>query len=88
MPSGDTTFSIELVDRVPPSEQVTLYFESADIDDDYERLRRVGIAFESPPTQMRWLWSAARMRDPDGHKLCLFRAGENRKNPPWRLPRD
>jgi hypothetical protein len=26
------------------------------------------------------------MRDPDGHRLRLFHAGEKRKHPPWRLP--
>jgi hydroxymethylpyrimidine/phosphomethylpyrimidine kinase len=25
------------------------------------------------------------LRDPAGNQLCLFRAGENRRNPPWRL---
>lgn len=85
-PTGDGTFSVDLVDRIPESEAVTIYFESDEIDSDYERLRRVGIEFEHPPTDMPWLWREARMRDPDGHRLCLFHAGENRKNPPWRLP--
>jgi catechol 2,3-dioxygenase-like lactoylglutathione lyase family enzyme len=85
-PNGESTFSIELVDQVSEPEQVTLYFESDQIDGDYERLRRDGIAFESPPADMPWLWKEARMTDPDGHRLCLFHAGENRKNPPWRLP--
>jgi len=84
-PAGESTFSIELVDEVPGSEQVTLYFESEDVDGDYERLRGIGIEFEHPPTDMPWIWREARMRDPNGHRLCLFRAGENRKNPPWRL---
>ncbi len=35
---------------------------------------------------MPWLWREARLRDPDGHRLCLLRARENRKHPPWRLP--
>jgi hypothetical protein len=34
---------------------------------------------------MPWLWREARLRDPDGHRVCLYRAGQNRKNPPWRL---
>jgi catechol 2,3-dioxygenase-like lactoylglutathione lyase family enzyme len=84
-PNGDSTFSVELVDQVCDSEQVTLYFESDQIDDDYERLRRADITFETSPTEMPWLWREARLTDPDGHKLCLFHAGENRRNPPWRL---
>jgi catechol 2,3-dioxygenase-like lactoylglutathione lyase family enzyme len=86
-PTGDSTFSIDLVDQIPASEQVTLYFESDEIDRDYERLRDAGIEFEQSPTDMPWLWREARLRDPDGHRLCLFHAGENRKSPPWRLPR-
>jgi hypothetical protein len=26
------------------------------------------------------------LRDPDGNILCLYHAGDNRRNPPWRLP--
>jgi catechol 2,3-dioxygenase-like lactoylglutathione lyase family enzyme len=85
-PTGDSTFSVDLVDQVPVSEQVTVYFESDDIDGDYERLRLLGIEFEHPPTDMPWLWRETRLRDPDGHRLCLFHAGGNRKDPPWRLP--
>lgn len=85
-PTGDSTFSVDLVDHVPVSEQVTLYFESDDLDRLYERLCQLGIDFEHPPTDQPWLWREARLRDPDGHRLCLFHAGESRKNPPWRLP--
>jgi catechol 2,3-dioxygenase-like lactoylglutathione lyase family enzyme len=84
-PVGDSTFSVERVDDVLGSEQVTLYFESEDVDGTYERLRSQGIEFEHPPTDMAWLWRESRLRDTDGHRLCLFHAGENRRNPPWRL---
>jgi len=85
-PDGESTFSVDLVDEVADPEQVTLYFESEGVDDDCERLRGAGIEFEHPPTDMPWLWREARLRDPDGHRLCVFHAGGNRKNPPWRLP--
>ena len=85
-PDGGSTFSVDLVDDVSEAEQVTVYFESDEIDAVHEGLRRAGIKFEHPPTDMPWLWREARLRDPDGHRLCIFRAGENRKNPPWRLP--
>jgi hydroxymethylpyrimidine/phosphomethylpyrimidine kinase len=26
------------------------------------------------------------LRDPAGNAVCLFHGGENRRNPPWRLP--
>jgi catechol 2,3-dioxygenase-like lactoylglutathione lyase family enzyme len=84
-PDGDSTFSVELVDTVPASEQVTVYFESDDLDGTYRRLRDKGIQFEQAPEDMPWLWRESRLRDPDGHKLCLFHGGENRRNPPWRL---
>jgi len=84
-PAGESTFSVELVDSVPPSEQVTVYFECEDLDDEYERLRSAGVEFDQPPTDMPWLWREARLRDPDGHRLCLFHAGKDRRHPPWRL---
>jgi catechol 2,3-dioxygenase-like lactoylglutathione lyase family enzyme len=85
-PGGDSTFSVDLVEHVGETEQVTVYFECDRVDDDYERLRAAGTVFEHPPEDMPWLWREARLRDPDGHRLCIFHAGENRKNPPWRVP--
>ena len=84
-PEGNSTFSIDYVDAVPDLEQVTLYFEVDDVDGTFHRLQKVGIEFEQPPTDMPWLWRESRLRDPDGHRLCLFHGGENRLNPPWRL---
>jgi catechol 2,3-dioxygenase-like lactoylglutathione lyase family enzyme len=85
-PEGDSTFSVELVDSVRSDEQVTVYFESDDLDQVCHRLFGAGIAFEQVPEDMPWLWREARLTDPDGHHLCLFNAGDNRRNPPWRLP--
>ena len=31
------------------------------------------------------LWREARLRDPSGNPICLFAAGANRLNPPWRI---
>jgi catechol 2,3-dioxygenase-like lactoylglutathione lyase family enzyme len=84
-PVGGSTFSVVVVEAVQEWEQVTLYFESDDVDGTYRRLRSQGVEFEHPPTDMEWLWRESRLRDPDGHRLCLFHAGENRRNPPWRL---
>lgn len=85
-PSGESTFSVERVDAVTESEQVTIYFESDALDREYERLRGSGFEFDQEPTDMPWLWREARLRDPDGHRLCLFHAGRNRLHPPWRIP--
>jgi catechol 2,3-dioxygenase-like lactoylglutathione lyase family enzyme len=84
-PVGEATFSVERVGSVPPDEQTTIYFESDDLDDVYSRLVDAGIRVDQPPQDMPWLWREARLLDPDGHHLCLFHAGEYRKNPPWRL---
>lgn len=83
-PSGGSTVSVKRVSAVPTGEQVTIYFESDDLDGQYQRLRRE-VEFSQPPTEMPWLWREARLRDPDGHQLCLFHAGDARRNPPWRL---
>jgi hypothetical protein len=34
------------------------------------------------------LWREAHLRDPAGNRVCLFHAGENRCNPPWRVGTD
>jgi catechol 2,3-dioxygenase-like lactoylglutathione lyase family enzyme len=87
-PVGDSTFSVESVEAVGPSEQVTVYFECDELDREYERLRRAGVEFELAPSDMPWRWREARFRDPDGHRFCLFHAGENRRYPPWRVRGD
>ncbi|OHU95455.1 VOC family protein [Mycobacterium talmoniae] len=87
-PVGASTFSAFLVDAVSPTEQVTIYFESDDLDGEYDRLRAADVEFAQPPTDQPWLWREAKLRDPDGHQLCLFHAGDNRQFPPWRLNTD
>jgi catechol 2,3-dioxygenase-like lactoylglutathione lyase family enzyme len=82
---GESTFSVDQVDSVSQSETVTIYFETDKLDEEYDRLRTLGIAFGQPPTDTPWLWREARLKDPDGHHLCLFHAGPNLHNPPWRI---
>jgi catechol 2,3-dioxygenase-like lactoylglutathione lyase family enzyme len=84
-PEGDSTFSVDLVGSVPTNEQVIIYFESDDLDDLCDRLLGVGMVFDQTPQDMPWLWREARLRDPDGHRVCLFSAGRNRHDPPWRI---
>ena len=45
-PDGESTFSVDLVDRVPEGEAVTVYFEDDDLDGTVRRLVGAGIAFE------------------------------------------
>ena len=84
-PRGESTFSVERVAAVPEAEQVTIYFESENVDADHARLVAAEIRFEHAPADMPWLWREARLRDPDGHPLCLFQGGDNRRYPPWRI---
>lgn len=88
LPKGDSTFSIYKVEELPVGSGVVVYFECEDLDEEVARLSNEGIAFELLPTDQDWLWREARLKDPDGNQLILFKAGENRKNPPWRINPD
>ena len=83
-PEGESTFSIH-VGEPSPMPTTVVYFESHHLDATVEKLKRSGIKFDSEPTDQRWLWREARLRDPSGNPICLFHAGENRLNPPWRV---
>lgn len=93
-PDGDATLSVHLTEpaeeeRQPagsmPSNIIVLYFECKDLHEDVERLKSLGLKFDEEPTDRDWLWREAYLRDPNGNRICLFHAGENRKNPPWRV---
>ena len=84
-PEGDATFSIHRAERPVSGTGVVVYFECAQLDDKVTQLRAAGFTFVKLPTDERWLWREARLEDPAGNVLCLFWAGENRKNPPWRV---
>ena len=62
-----------------------IYFEVADVDRTVLELKDKGIAFESEPTDQRWLWREATLKDPAGNPLCIYHAGDNRRYPPWRI---
>ena len=84
-PEGDSTFSLHRVDGPVPDNGTAIYFESVELDEQVKRLRASGILFELLPTDQSWRWREARLRDPAGNLIILFWAGEDRKNPPWRL---
>ena len=84
-PVGEATFSIHQTEQLPTGEGIYVYFECADLDERVAQLQQQGIVFELEPTDQRWGWREARLRDPDDHLLILFWAGDNRRNPPWRL---
>lgn len=83
---GGATLSIH-ADAAAQAGDAVIYFESADLDAWVASLRGAGLTFESEPADRSWLWREARLSDPAGNRLCLYRAGENRRFPPWRLPR-
>lgn len=84
-PDGEATLSVNIADKVVVTDNVYLYFECDDLDEEVDRLKGIGLTFEQDPLDTPWLWRQAYLRDPNGNKICLFRAGENRKDPPWRL---
>ena len=84
-PDGDSTLSVHMTDGENAASNIVLYFECDAIDEKVKRLRACGLEFEQEPTDQSWLWREAYLKDPNGNRICLFYAGENRKNPPWRV---
>ncbi len=84
-PEGGTTLSLHLVEAMPAGESAIIYLETETLDADVARLKAAGFAFTQDPRDETWLWREARLRDPDGNVICLYHAGENRLNPPWRV---
>ena len=87
-PAGDSTFSLHQVENLPKGDGVSVYFECEDLDERVTRLQYEGITFDLQPTDQRWLWREARLKDPDGNQLILYFAGKNRLYPPWRINPD
>jgi len=84
-PDGETTFSVNEVDNVGTGSSPVVYFECDDLDGAVRDLKDAGLIFESDPTDQSWLWREARLKDPDGNEICLYFAGDNRLDPPWKL---
>jgi len=83
---GGATFSIHRAEAASPG-GTTVYFECGDLDARVVALKAAGVSFDSDPEDQSWLWREARLRDPDGNHLCLYIAGANRVDPPWRVGR-
>ena len=84
-PDGESTLSLQHDENAVVTNNVVLYFECDDLDGEVERLKSIGLEFDEDPTDRPWLWRQAYLKDPNGNKICLFHAGDNRKNPPWRV---
>lgn len=87
-PQGHSTFSLHRVEKVSSDSGFTVYFECHNVDARYKELVSLGFKFQSEPADQSWLWREARLKDPSGNELCLFWAGDNRINPPWRIRTD
>jgi catechol 2,3-dioxygenase-like lactoylglutathione lyase family enzyme len=87
LPEGDATLSVEVMgDRAErPADRAQLFFECDALDETVAALKAKGLVVDQEPTDTFYLWREARLRDPDGHELRLYHAGENRLNPPWKL---
>ncbi len=84
-PDGDSTFSIHKVETLKQGCGINIFFEEEYIDEKVSFLKEKGIIFTSDLMDTPWLWREARLLDPDGNCLVLYHAGNNRKNPPWRI---
>lgn len=83
-PEGDATVSVHRVESAAPSAGVVVHLECARLDDRARELRAAGFEFLTLPTGERWPRREARRADPADNVLCPVRAGETRRNPPWR----
>jgi len=84
-PDGNATFSIHQTEKLPEGDGIYVYFECDNLDEYVKKIENKGIHFDLKPTDQSWLWREARLKDLDGNQLILFKAGENRLNPPWRI---
>ncbi len=84
-PDGEATLSVHTAQENLLNSNIVLYFECEDLDAKVSELENLGIEFESEPTNQSWLWRETYLLDPNNNKICLFYAGENRQNPPWRV---
>jgi len=85
LPDGNATLSIHKVDELPKGNGIIIYFEDEHIDALVKQLKTKGITFISEPEDKSYLWREAELNDPDGNAIKIYYAGNNRKNPPWRI---
>jgi catechol 2,3-dioxygenase-like lactoylglutathione lyase family enzyme len=86
-PEGDASFSVHLVEAPLAPSAVVVYFETRHLDERVKALKQRGFTFSQEPRDEPWLWREARLLDPSENVLCLYWAGTNRLDPPWRVRR-
>lgn len=82
---GNATFSVHAVEALAEAPRTIVYFECAAVDQQVAELRARGLRIAQEPRDEEWLWREARLVDPSGNVICLYHAGDNRLNPPWRV---
>ena len=83
--TGDATFSVHAIATLDEQPRTVVYFECESLDAQVLTLKAKGLQFVQDPKDEPWLWREARLLDPSGNVICLYHAGENRLNPPWRV---
>jgi hydroxymethylpyrimidine/phosphomethylpyrimidine kinase len=83
--AGGATLSIQADPEVKVLATTAVYLECDDLDAQVDRLARAGVPFEHAPRNQPWMWREARLRDPSGNIIFLYKAGEARRFPPWRV---
>jgi catechol 2,3-dioxygenase-like lactoylglutathione lyase family enzyme len=83
--NGTSTFSLHRSDSKLADDGIWVYFEVEDLDNYVNDLISKGITFDEMPNDKPWLWREARLKDPGDNQLILYFAGDNRKDPPWRI---
>ncbi len=83
--AGGATLSVQIDPEEKVSATTAIYLECDDLDEQVDRLARDGVPFEHGPRNQPWMWREARLRDPDGNIIFLYKAGEARRFPPWRM---
>ncbi len=81
---GGETFSIHQIDGIAAPTTV-VYFEVEALDQTVAILKGAGLSFITDPVDESWGWREARLCDPAGNEICLYRGGQNRRFPPWRI---
>lgn len=82
---GEATFSVHREDALTAASKTVVYFECAALDRTVADLKSRGLRFTQEPRDEPWLWREARLVDPSGNVICLYHAGSNRLEPPWRV---
>ncbi len=79
---GGTTIALHVVEpgqvMNADTEGLRLYFEVRELDAFCADLQQKGVTLDQVPQDMPWGWRHAYLRDPDGHELSLYWAGEAR----------